>query len=289
MTVIETHSPVSSPTASPQVRYALHRITDAERPGFSPADYSRFKYGDGDVAVAFGRQLAAGFLERYAELLREREEVVFVPPPFQAIPTAAHALGEAFRQNVNDALYGMGKASLLTSKIHRYKTYAADYGAMDAAQRLALISADAYHLDAAFLRDRLVVFLDDIRITGSHELIIRRQLDRHGVEGDFVFVYFAALDNPDVHPDFENHLNYYAVDSPEAVAELIGAGDFRLNTRVTKYILRLSADEWAGLLGPTDAAFRRCLLSAAIANDYHLMKEYRDNVARLHQLVHHGH
>ena len=125
-------------------------------------------------------------MEAHGEALLHEEDIVFVPSPYHAIPTASNALSLFFRDEVNRFLYRHQRKSLLQSKIHRYKTYTVDYGNLDFEERMRLISSDTYHLDKRFLEDRMVLFIDDIKITGSHEQIIR-QLQRFQEAGlDFV-------------------------------------------------------------------------------------------------------
>ncbi len=269
-------------------RFAKHHITDAAAIPFDPAVYSRFKYGDGAVAQQYGEELAEAFIDAHRDLLLGHEDIVLVPSPYDAIPTASYAMAMAFRKALNVFLYEAGKKSLLTSKIHRYKTYTEDYGAMSSEQRLALISSDTYHLDAAFLANRLVLFLDDIRITGSHELIIRRQIEREKIGGHFLFLYYALLDNEAIAPNFENYLNYYDVAGMERVVELFNGPHFLMNTRVVKYILKSAPEAVQQFLASADPARVHELAGYAIGNNYHLMDDYKVALTHIIQSTHYG-
>jgi hypothetical protein len=269
-------------------RFARHQITDPAALPFSPVGYSRFKYGDGKIAQKYGHELGIAFIEAHGDLLRQHESIVLVPSPYDAIPTASYAMTMAFRERVNRFLYQSGRKSLLQSKIHRYRTYAEDYGAMNLEQRLALISSDTYHLDGVFLRDRLVLFIDDIRITGSHELVIRRQLERQRLNGHFAFLYYAVLDNESIAPDFENYLNYYDVDNMEKVIAIFNDDDFLMNTRIVKYILRCTEETVRGFLERANVPRTHELIDNAIGNSYHLMDEYKTALNLIIQLTDHG-
>ena len=48
-----------------QHTYSLHKIDRTDNFGFSPAKYSKFKYGDDLIAKEFGNDLAEGFIENY--------------------------------------------------------------------------------------------------------------------------------------------------------------------------------------------------------------------------------
>lgn len=258
--------------------YSRFLIKDPNDPGFSPDDYSKFKFGNRQLAEAFGEQLAAGFWSQYAEQILAAEEVVLLPSPFDHIPTASWFLADYFRQFINRQLYLKGKKSLLTAKIHRNKTYSADYGNLSREERLRLIQSDTYHIDKHFLSNRTCIFIDDIKITGSHEHIIRGLIEDNAIEGNFFFLYFAELRNDTVHPRYENYLNYHFVKGHQQLIELLASGDFVFNTRVIKYILSLPETELLDLLENSTPAQQAELVDWAIGNNYHLMPEYKQHL-----------
>lgn len=268
--------------------FALHHINHTEDLPFCEAAYSRFKFGDGQVAQQFGRALAEAFWQQHSETLLAAEKIVCVPSPYDAIPTASFAMTAAFQNTLNLHLYNHGKASTLSSKIHRYKTYTVDYGNLSYEERLELISSDAYHVDKRFLENRLVIFLDDIRITGSHETIIRRQLEREQIQGNFFFVYYALLANKDIAAQFENHLNYFEVNDIQKISGLFKDDDFVMNTRVIKYILKGDSADVKWLMQHAPADRIKELVTYAIGNNYHLMDDYKTNLTSITETINYG-
>lgn len=268
--------------------FALHRIESPERLSFSADEYSRFKFGHGALADTFGRELARAFMESNRLRLLQKEKIVLLPSPYDSIPTASNAMARAFRTELNAFLAKNGKKSLLESKIHRYKTYSVDYGNLSFEERLRLISGDTYHLDREFLRDGLVLLIDDIRITGSHELMIRNLIKEKDVQGEFIFLYFAELVNRDIPADFENFLNYHWVKDIEGVISLVQEDFFTFNTRVIKYILCTDARSLDRVLETfgTDKLLQLC--DHAFGNNYHLMDEYKSNLERIQQHIDYG-
>ena len=73
--------------------------------------------------------------------------------------------------------------------------------------RKNLIANDTYYLDKDFLRGKLCIFIDDIKITGSHEYTVNRILNEYSVEADFMFLYYAELTNFEIDPKIENFFN----------------------------------------------------------------------------------
>ena len=152
--------------------YSLHKIHSANDFPFSPAAYSRFKFGDGRVATQYGKALAEGFIKAHLETAPPAEPLVVISSPYSFIPTATFAMKDAFVYTLNRWLAAHHLPVVQETKVHRTITYKDDYGALDAAQRMALIGGDSFHIDREFLLGKTLIFLDDIRITGSHERMI---------------------------------------------------------------------------------------------------------------------
>jgi len=267
--------------------FSLHKISDTEKIGFDPADYSKFKFGEYSVTSQFAKQMAARFLEEHTGLLLEHTDIVFLPSPFNYIPTASYYLSQKFKREINKFLHKNHKKALLESKIHRYKTYSEDYGNLSFEERVNLISSDTYHIDTKFLTNRLCIFLDDIKITGSHELIIRKILNQNNIEGEFMFVYFAELTNPSVTPVFENFLNYYYVKGNPEVLELLNKADTQVNTRTIKFILNEKNSINSLILEVSKPTWEK-IIDYAIGNNYHLMNEYKSNLDKIIKHINYG-
>lgn len=267
--------------------YSLHQIEDDTKLNFDPADYSKFKFGDPEATSRFGKQLAEGFLEKYSELLLQHNDIVFLPSPFNYIPTASYYLSQKFKTEVNKYLHIHQKKALLESKIHRYKTYSEDYGNLNFEERLNLISTDTYHVDTRFLTNRLCIFLDDIKITGSHELVIRKILQQNNIEGDFMFVYFAELINTNICPTFENYLNYYHVKGIPEISTLLNRDDLQINTRTIKFILN-EKNPINSLILDLEKHTLEKITDYAIGNNYHLMHEYKTNLSQIIKHINYG-
>jgi PRTase ComF-like len=264
-------------------RFAAYELnSDSDLP-FNPQEYSKFKFGDTDLAQSFAKQLAEKFLAQHAELLLENDEIVVISSPYNSIPTASYWLSYFFKREINKFLYEKNKNAAFDAKIHRYKTYSIDYGSLDFEARQELIATDTYHIDGAFLKDRLCIFLDDIKITGSHEYVIKRQLRVNEIEnnGTFFFVYFAELKNMEIVPQFENTLNYAYVKGLSEIIEMMSKPSFRFNTRVIKYIL--SSEKIDSLLEKIHPTQLQELVDWAISNNYHKMEEYQLNIQKIIQ------
>ena len=258
--------------------YSLHKIDDESQYPFNPNEYSWFKFGDKRYAEKFASELFEGFIEKYSDLLLSNKEIIILPSPYLSIPTASNFLCYYFKKRLNSFLYKNNLNASVESKIYRNQTYVTDYGNLDFEERVKLISNDTYYIDKNFINDKLCIFVDDIKITGSHEHTVNKILNQYDVQGDFVFVYFAELVNKDIHPKIENHYNYYAVKNIEDIVDVITRKNFQYNTRIIKFILNLDEIQFSFLLNNIPIDKSNELFHLAISNNYHQIIEYKNNI-----------
>lgn len=260
------------------VTYSLHKIADADDFGFSAADYSRFKYGDGLVARHFGHTLAEGFIKEHLAGKADVAQLVVISSPYSFIPTATFTLKNYFVATLNRWLAQHHLPVLQETKVHRTITYKEDYGELDAAERLRLIGNDLFHIDKDFLKGKTLIFLDDIKITGSHERMIMKMVNEYELDNDIYLLYFAELVNPEIHPSIENYLNYYSVKTIFDLDDIIDDGKFCINTRIVKYILNYDHDSFRVFLQTKTDEFINTLYDMALGNGYHTMDSYLPNL-----------
>jgi len=263
-------------------KYSRFEITDPQNPGFSPQEYSRFKYGCGDVARKFGIQLAEGFIKNIlmnADLTNER--FVVAPSPYSFIPTATFAMKTHFVFRLNKWLAEQSLPVIQETKIHRTVTYKEDYGALSKEERLRLISNDIFEIDPIFTKGKTLILLDDIRITGSHERVILKMAQHYGLENKIHLLYFAELVNENVHPSFENELNYAFVKGLKDLEDIVTAPNFQINTRVVKFMLSQPPTLFAEFIADKNQSLLESIFNHAIGNEYHLMDAYVGNLEQL--------
>ncbi len=260
--------------------YSLHQIVSKDVHPFSPEKYSRFKYGDLIIAKEFGIALAEGFIEKHGDLMLEQEEIYILPSPYHSIPTASNFLTRFFKNHLNLFLFKHGKKTMIETKIHRNHTYVTDYGNLDFDERLKLISNDTYRIDTKTINGKFNIFVDDIKITGSHELTVENILKQNEISGHFVFVYFAELMNKEIHPNIENHYNYFAMRELSDFVELIAQEEFQFNTRLIKYLLKSPVEEMSAIISALPHKVEE-IFYLAISNNYHQIEEYAANISLL--------
>ncbi len=263
------------------VTYSLHKISNEKHFSFHPDDYSRFKFGDEAIAKAFGEDLAAGFIKQHLSDVAMQQQLVVVSSPYAFIPTATFAMKNYFVFRLNRWLAGHHRPVVQETKVHRTITYKEDYGELNAAERIRLIGNDSFHIDAAFLTGKTVIFLDDIRITGSHERMIMKMADSYGLTNDMYLLYFAELINEAIHPNIENFLNYHCVKTVFDLQSIIESGHFFMNTRIVKYMLNYDADAFRIFIKVQKENFVNLFYDMALGNGYHTIEAYQPNIKLL--------
>ena len=261
-----------------QQTYSLHKIQNTDNFGFSPAKYSKFKYGDDSIAKEFGNALAEGFIENYLSVNPIIEQMVVISSPYAFIPTATFGMKNYFVFRLNRWLAEHNLPVVQETKVTRSITYKEDYGELDEAQRLSLIGNDTFQIDREFLRDNVLIFLDDIRITGSHERMITKMLKEYNVENETHLLYFAELINRNIHPNIENFLNYYYVKSIFDLEGIIKNERFSINTRIVKFILSSEPNSFKIFIQNHSDSFLELLYNMAIGNSYHTIEAYQENL-----------
>ena len=127
--------------------------------------------------------------------------------------------------------------------------------------------------------------MDDIKITGSHEVTVKKILQQYDVKGEFVFLYFAELVNKDIHPNIENYYNYFFVKDVDSLCTIINSKQFVFNTRTVKYILKLGKKDVTTLISKVKAKVLRQLFNLAVSNNYHTIEDYRENLDYINQSI----
>jgi hypothetical protein len=273
------------PAMSLPKSYALHQIYNTTEFGFDPDAYSRFKFGDDQVAKQFGLALADGFINNYLKDNFIDNQIVVISSPYSFIPTATFAMKNYFVHQLNRWMVDNGGLVVQEAKVHRTITYKEDYGALSAEERMNLIGNDSFQIDKQFLEHKTLLFLDDIRITGSHERMILKMVDTYEMKNDIHLLYFAELANLEIHPNVENMLNYHQVKSIFDLESIIKSGAFTFNTRIVKYILNTDLNSFSIFINNQTEDFIELLYNLALGNGYHNIEAYASNLSFIREQI----
>lgn len=232
-------------------------------------DYSKFKHGSKTSARKFGKQVA-----EIADF-EPNSSLIFYPAPANNIVTASHAFNDYFLSFCATQFLEKN-IKIKRSSIRRKYSFTEDYGKMDAEQRQTLIQKDRYAMNTCLINpDDTLVFVDDIRITGSHEKNIVRILEEEKIQNNVIFLYLAIYDGDN--PIIEHDLNHYSVKNLKDVNNIIRNEEFIFNTRVVKFILNADIEEFVSFITYQSETFIETLFSLSVLNEYHLIDKYKTN------------
>jgi hypothetical protein len=272
--------------------FSAQQFENRHNLGFSLDKYSSFKYGDKSVAREFGYELGRKFSQSavYHTLQNELDlyetPIIVSSAPYKFIPTASFALKDYFVHEFNRSHTIKFGKSIEDIKIFRQHSYHDDYGAMTKEDRDKAITSEDFYIDEHFIRNKILFFIDDIKITGSHQSRIEKLLQSINFEGHIVFLFYAELIGTEP-PHIENYLNLYAIHDLRDINKIIREGEFLFNTRVVKFILHANPIDFETFIGFQSMRFNETLLHYAIGNEYFKEPLYQTNLKTLLLFLNH--
>lgn len=205
-----------------------------------PIEYSRFKYGDGEIAHQYGSLLAEKMVEE--GLIGEGKHAV-TSSAYKVAPPASHSMLGSF---VSRARELAPQAIITPFKIDRHNLTEGDYASMGIEEREQVMEKNGLSMPVDFDTDLdSVVALDDILVTGSHEKIIHQLFMRSGLsETQISYAYILKVAEGSKDPRIEAAINHCAIRSLANVAKLNReTASFVPNARICKMIVSSSPDE----------------------------------------------
>jgi hypothetical protein len=256
----------------------VHSFSEISAP-FNMESFSEFKYGNTQIAKNMAIELVHFFKKN---LLNEKvkKKYIIYSSPYSQIPTASLFLTQYF---IEILLSEFPKLDLNLEKIERNNTYSQDYGLMSADQRFQLISKDTYSLNHLPDKDAILIFIDDVSITGTHQRVIEKLIFENSIQNEIIFLYFAKLKN-NSDPKFESQLNNFKIKKWDDLAKLMLSSVFKFNTRTIKYLLSLENEEFYlmfNVLQKNKPQLISNLLVLAESNNYDKIEAYKNNFMEL--------
>lgn len=245
--------------------------------------YSRMKFGDDCAAREIGYEMADCLFEKHSDMLLANE-VVIIPSPYNYVKNAATVVTEHMIDRLNTLLVEANGRHVEYSTIHRKVSYISDYGFLPKAKREKLLSNDKFYMNKQFLKDKLLVFVDDIKITGTHEEKLKEILQKEGMTNDAIFVYSAKYYGAS--PEIEAKLNFAAVESVEDYVKLASsARRHHLLVRPIKFLLKQDKQTFDWYLKNTPYTGLRDLYHACLGEGYTIIPDYQANIRTLKEFL----
>lgn len=263
---------------SEYIRFAAHHFTAFDTAPFDPTVYSRLKFGSDQAARKMGYELATEFFCAHGDRLLANEVVVFASP-YNYIPNAATVMTKHFIDRLNELLvFAQGK-HLEYSLVHRKVSYTADYGFLSKEKRRGLIDNDTFSVNKDFIKGKLLLFIDDVRITGTHEDKLIEVLGTEGIDNEAIFLYYASYTGNQ--PDVEAKLNFAAVSNLDDFVALTKEPNHHVIIRPIKYLLSRTPEELKAALPGFSHDMIFDMYFGCLAEGYYKIPTYQTNFALL--------
>lgn len=219
-------------------RFSLHQFEDRDTINFDPNAYSRLKYGSGEAGKQFGEELAVAFYEKYYDVIATKQLIVS-ESAYQYMRNAASMITDAFCNKLNSLISELNGNYIQRIKINRLVPYIQDYGKVSLKQRVKLLKKDTFTFDYDYAKNKFLIFIDDIFITGTHQKKIEEMVEHYGIDtNECMCVYYAELLNPYEDPSIESYLNNYKIKTLRDLGSLmLNDKDYRIIVRTAKMIL----------------------------------------------------
>jgi hypothetical protein len=259
---------------------ALYYFNENNIP-FDKNMFSEFKYGNCYYAELMANELAS-FFEKKFSILKTKKIIIFSSPYYYIKTSSWYLTNHLFYILKNKYNF-----SIEFDKINRLNTYPDDYGLMSKEERYQLISKDTYDFEKKPIEDGFLLFVDDVSITGTHQLIVENLIYQNNYQNDFMFLYYAKL-NGDGNPKIESYLNNFKIQNYYDLIDLISKDYFNFTTRAIKYILLLGSNDFLDFcksINQIKPLFLKEVYLLSIKNKYNSIKSFSENLNSLKKII----
>ena len=212
---------------------------------FSAEMYSRMKFGCVESSIKCANALADKVINEFTKNGIPKN-IVASPSPYQEIPKSSNHIFDHFIKRMNRFLFDNNHLPIKTTRIRSCHVYTVDYGKLEVSERETLIGKDSWTFNKDLLNNSYFFILDDLRMTGTLEKTVIRQINEQKINeicNEIHFIYFAENIGKEVPDNFENILNFNSITSIKDLISIINTGQFKWNMRNLKYVLESSTDE----------------------------------------------
>lgn len=270
-------------------QFAIHEINDITNLTFSDREYSRFKCGALSIARKYGKELAIKFCKEVLEKnLTPEDNIIVFPSAYSYIPCAAALMARYFMHYLNYWLTENNFEVAMESKVVRKRKHAEEYATLSAEERISRLKNDEYYIDTVFTENKIVIFIDDIFITGTHQTKLSQVYSKPNTPQPkkIWFAYYAILNNAAVSATFEGELNYAEIKDIKGLTTLIEQDEFEYIIRTIRYILESSETDFYKFIRNRPFSEKETIYFSAICEGYDKHPKYKANVERLKMILH---
>lgn len=257
------------------MEYSAHFFTDLESSPFDAKEYSRLKFGSEISAKRMGYELADKFARDHIDILLNNE-IIVTPSPYNEVQNAASRLTYHFINRINVILTENSGRHVQSSIVSRHFSYVNDYGFLDKEKRKALIDGDSFYLNKDFYKEKFLIFLDDVKISGVHQRKLEEVLEDNGVFNEVAFIYYAQYLGSDA--KIEAELNFAGIkDLDDYTNIILKEPNFQFLVRPMKFLLSRPVSDFKNLLKRIQPSQVEELYFNCLKEGYYAIPSYQEN------------
>jgi hypothetical protein len=260
--------------------FTAFTITANNKSDFDTVSYSQFKYGCTTHGIRFAKKLFDVFDQN---LFDSKKDYIVYSSPYQSIPTATYCMAREFFELLKERMQPYGR-KVKFEKLFRDPTYTVDYGTLTREDRLKLIGQDTFSFIKTPKEDFTLIFLDDVKVTGSHEHVLKNSIKKLDIQNPLILGYYAIV-HPELPAKYEHDINEAAISGIEDLVQIGQQVDFEFNTRVVKRLLISEPHDFDYVLTSLKNDQLRSMRKLAESNGYHNIEAYQTNYEKLLHFV----
>lgn len=259
-----------------QVQGTAHGQPNTIEGNVCPVEYSRFKYGDGDVASRYGVELADKIAKQ--SIVQDGNYAV-TSSAYKVAPPASNSMLGTFVQRLQETV---PQANFEPFKIDRKNLAQGDYALMSVEERENIMERNGLQMPYDFdMSVDGIIALDDILVTGSHERLLHRLFIRSGLsEIPLTYAYILTVEENSTDPRVESAINHCAIRSLSSVAQLSrDTSNFVPNARICKMLVSSSESDIQAFCESIDEEALETIREYIEGDELETMDAYRAGVA----------
>ncbi|MGH3886981.1 MAG: phosphoribosyltransferase family protein [Pseudonocardiaceae bacterium] len=261
------------------------KISPPTGAGFDATEYSRFKYGDAEMAELYAIGLVGLLRDLGGSIMRSGQPPVITTAPFKFIPTASFQLAQQIQRHLYAVLSSTWESPINLVPLYMRNVDADNYSARNQLERKKILDQAGLYVDPEGIRGKDVLLIDDAIVSGTAEQEATRVLTVAGASSvSGAYVVEIDQDYGRRHPEIEDELNHAFVRDLGALLEVFQTAPIKLNIRTVKFVLgwpeRSAVERFFKRITPAQLA----QFSRAVAEDENsFAKSYPDTVKILTQ------
>lgn len=240
----------------------------------NPEMYSKMKFGCPQSAKQIAKVISSGLWQTYSDLIiANADRVVLVPSPYNFVPNAATKVTEHVCNHLNRLLVESAGSHVDMTLFHRKVSYISDYGFLSKDKRKGLIDNDQFFINTEFVKDKLLIFIDDVKITGTHEDKLKEIMQEQQLSNTCIFAYYGQYHGTS--PEIESKLNFAHVKQLDHLLDMMQLPDYNITVRPLKYLLSQNINELCVKIHTIPVDCRTRIYDACLAEGYYKIPAYQ--------------